>query len=368
MRTPTELRDSTSPHVEGLIEAVARHLWGEPNEQLSKPGELRFGTNGSKSVDLDKLQFYDHEQQVGGSTLQLIKLEIGCADRKAQCAWLLQNGFISGAEGKRTSGGEVMQAMKSCTAAAPPQRKAPSKIAATYDYRDEAGELLMQVVRMEPKTFRQRRPDGDGWSWSVKGVRPVPYRLPELLAAPDAVVFVVEGEKDADRLASLGLVGTCNAGGAGKWTDAHATHLSGRRVVILPDNDTAGQAHAQKVLKSLRGIASDVRIVNLPGLPDKGDVSDWLDAGHDADELLCMVEAAAPAPEPEKEEKEERESQADLIVKFALGRHELLHDDQKAVYARSHDSGMPSRRWPTMWRNTVSNRCSTRSRRWVLAT
>ena len=97
--------------------------------------------------------------------------------------------------------------------------KSSRRIVCFYDYRDERGALLFQVVRFkDPKTFRQRRPDGKGgWTWKVKGTRQVPYRLPELIAAPaDAVVYVVEGEKDVDRTRSLGATATCNPGGAAK--------------------------------------------------------------------------------------------------------------------------------------------------------
>ena len=166
------------------------------------------------------------------------------------------------------------------------------RIIASYDYRDEAGELLFQVVRYEPKDFRQRRPKpGGGWDWSVKGVRAVPYRLPELLADPARPVFVVEGEKDVDNLADIGELATCNAGGAGKWTAEHAQYLRGRRVVVLPDNDESGRKHALQVAATLQGIAASVRIVELPGLPPKGDVSDWLAAGSTKEELMRLAEA-----------------------------------------------------------------------------
>jgi hypothetical protein len=90
-----------------------------------------------------------------------------------------------------------------------PQRNGKARIVATYDYRDEHGELLMQSVRFEPKDFKQRRPDGKGgWAWRVKGARVVPYRLPELLADAAATVYVAEGEKDCDALAGIGLVAT----------------------------------------------------------------------------------------------------------------------------------------------------------------
>jgi len=353
-----------APKTEILIEAVARHIWGEPNEQLSKPSELRFGTNGSKSVQLEKLEFYDHEACVGGSTLQLIKHELGHTDRKAQYAWLRENGFLGGTDINVPTGRNVMQVMKSCPAPEPARvespetpkpSKTPAKIVSTYDYRDEAGVLLMQAVRMEPKTFRQRRPDGDGWAWSVKDVRQVPYRLPELMAAPDATVYLVEGEKDADRLAALGLVATTNAGGAGKWTAAHSEFLRGRRVVVLPDNDTAGQAHAKKVLKSLRGIATDVRVVELPGLPEKGDVSDWLDAGGSVETLEDMLkEAPAANAEPGEDEPEKKPSQTDLLVKFVRERFDLLHDKNGDTYARDRHTGEVRRMGARQFRDRVT--------------
>ena len=93
---------------------------------------------------------------------------------------------------------------------------------------------------------------------------------------------MAEGEKDCDTLSRLGLVATCNAEGAGKWRQSHADRLKGRRVAILPDNDDAGRKHAEQVAASLQGKATDVRVVALPGLADKGDVSDWLAHGGTA--------------------------------------------------------------------------------------
>ncbi len=117
-----------------------------------------------------------------------------------------------------------------------------SKIVATYSYLDADGSLLFQSCRYVPKNFKQRAPmPGGGWSWSLKGVKRVPYRLPELLAADLAkTVFIPEGEKDCDRLCGLGLVATCNAGGAGKWDAGWSEYFVGRNVVIVPDNDAPG--------------------------------------------------------------------------------------------------------------------------------
>src|SRR5580693_393734 len=96
-----------------------------------------------------------------------------------------------------------------------PSPKRP-RIVATYDYTDEAGQLLYQAVRMDPKDFRQRRPNGNGgWVWKLKGVRPVLYRLPAVLRRGTETVFVCEGEKDVHAIEGLGLLATCNPLGAG---------------------------------------------------------------------------------------------------------------------------------------------------------
>ena len=174
-----------------------------------------------------------------------------------------------------------------------PKRNGKAQIVATYDYCDETGNVLFQVVRYEPKDFRQRRPkSGGGWDWSVKGLRVVLYRLPQLLAEPTRPVIVVEGEKDVDNLAKIGLVATCNAGGAGKWSAEHAEFLRGRPVIVLADNDDPGRSHAQQVSASLNGIAKWTLIVELPNLPPKGDVSDWLASGGTKDELSRVIKTA----------------------------------------------------------------------------
>lgn len=203
----------------------------------------------------------------------------------------------------------------------PPNRekRAPTPLgqpSEVYDYQGEAGELRMQVLAFRKpdgsKTFRQRRPNGrGGWEWNLEGVDLVPYRLPELLASAGAgPVYVVEGEKDADRLWALGLRATTNPMGAGKWRAAFSVHLAGDAVVILPDNDTAGRDHARDVAVSLVATAASVRVLTLPGLPERGDVSDWLNAGGTAEQLTAwaavwpewqMPAAAIPVEEPKPE-------------------------------------------------------------------
>lgn len=175
------------------------------------------------------------------------------------------------------------------------------EIEETYDYTDESGVLLFQVVRLRKlngeKDFRQRRPGARSgeWTWSLGRTRRVPYRLPALTAADSSTwVHVVEGEKDADRLVAEGLVATTNLGGAGKWRPEYSAYFRGRRVAILRDNDEAGLRRAQHVSRELSPVAAEVRIVELDDVPPKGDVSDWLDAGHTVGELEALSEATAP--------------------------------------------------------------------------
>lgn len=172
---------------------------------------------------------------------------------------------------------------------------------AQYPYHDEHGELLYEAVRLVPKSFRQRRPDGKGgWIWNLTDVRRVLYRLPELLAdTTGRRVFVVEGEKDVDTMRGLGFLATCCAGGSNAWQHV-ATHaaevLKGRHVTILPDNDDPGRKYAAAVAASLRPTAASLRVLALPGLGVGGDVSDWVRDGGTAAQLIELVKSA-PAPD-----------------------------------------------------------------------
>lgn len=181
-------------------------------------------------------------------------------------------------------------------------------LVAKYDYVDELGELLFQALRFEPKDFRQRRPDGnDGWIYTLGDCRRVLYRLPELLATDaDKPVYVVEGEKDVDRLIGLGLSSTTNPMGAGKWQPEYSEFLRGRHVVILTDNDDAGRKHTVQVATALQGVAASVRAVALPDLPEKGDVSDWLATGGTLEGLETIV-AGTPLWEPDGTNLDETE-------------------------------------------------------------
>jgi hypothetical protein len=247
---------------------VAARLLGECNQRLSKPPkDVRYGTNGSMAVNFETGQWFDHEHGIGGGVIDLIMRMTG-RDRAEAMAWLRSEGLVE--ESKPAS--------------------PKPKIIATYNYTDEDGTLLFQVCRFEPKTFRQRRPDGkDGWIWSLGETRRVLYRLPELVGAIlfEEMIFAVEGERDAETLRSNKLIATCNPGGAGKWRAEYSESLRGGDVVVVPDNDRAGYDHAEQVAASLNGIAKRVRVLALtkpwPACPDKGDVSDWFAVGGTAE-------------------------------------------------------------------------------------
>lgn len=176
-------------------------------------------------------------------------------------------------------------------------------IEATYDYRDEAGRHLFQVVRKRGKKFLQRKlkspsddPEKpDSWEWTTKGVRMVLYKLPELLAeiaAGAQTVFVMEGEKDVNTAWDIGLVATCNPRGAGKWkaVDKHARELlTGVRVVVVQDNDDVGKQHARQVAASLNATILE------PPEPYK-DFTDWVFGGATTDVILAAADAAPKLP------------------------------------------------------------------------
>ncbi len=197
---------------------------------------------------------------------------------------------------------------------APRQDNRKARIVKAYDYTNEVGTLLFQVVRFTPKDFRQRRPDPDAkdvWSWNVTGVPRVLYRLPGVLRNLQAItgagtVFVVEGEKDADAMVKQGFVATCNAGGAGKWLPEYSETLRGANVVVIADKDTPGRRHAQAVAASLHGKAASIRVIECPDVNGKTvkDPSDYFAAGGNPADLDELAEGApmwTPSTEPAPE-------------------------------------------------------------------
>lgn len=302
-------------HLPQLIEPVARELLGEPNRAMSSKNELRYGSHGSLSVDLAKGTFYDHEAQQGGGVLDLITRETGKRgdEREHWIGERFPDVIVSERQPRKSNGKNDAG------------KQPLGKEVAWYDYLDEAGALLFQVVRFEPKTFRQRRRARaddpawkvhNGWVWSARGTRQVPYHLPELIEAValGRTIVVVEGEKDTDNLRALGVDATCNAGGVGKWSDALNDFFSGADVVVAQDNDPQarhpktgellfhqdgrprfpGQDHARDVCRNLSGVADRVRLLDLaavwPECPKKGDVSNWIASGGTIEQFWDIIQ------------------------------------------------------------------------------
>jgi 5S rRNA maturation endonuclease (ribonuclease M5) len=191
---------------------------------------------------------------------------------------------------------------------------------ATYDYVDERGELLFQVVRYEPKGFSQRRPNGNGgWTYNLDGSRRVIYRLPAVVEAVKSGrrIFVVEGERDVHALEAAGEVATTPPMGAGKWRDEYGEALRGASVLVVADDDDAGRGHALRVATSLEGVAAEVCIVQAA---EGKDARDHLEAGRDVEGFEVMWEPVTLAP------------LLDAIA-AALRRYVVMSEEQAVVVA-----------------------------------
>jgi KaiC/GvpD/RAD55 family RecA-like ATPase len=159
---------------------------------------------------------------------------------------------------------------------------------AEYPYHDQFGNVVFRAVRMRlgdgDKRFTQQRPHRGGWANGIKGIELVPYNLPNVLAAD--LVFIAEGEKSVETLRGLNLTGSCNNGGAKNFAPGIVKWFAGKHIGILPDNDQAGRGHALKVAEMLSAVAKSVRIIELPGLPEKGDIADFIQDGGTVDQVL----------------------------------------------------------------------------------
>src|SRR5437773_6177399 len=194
------------------------------------------------------------------------------------------------------------------------------KIVATYDYTDENGALLFQCVRLDPKDFKQRRPDGNGgWIWNLQDVRRVLYRRPEVEKAE--TICITEGEKDADNLRTLGFTATCNPMGAKKWRDQYSDPLRGKDVLIFGDDDADGRKHVKQVTKSLQGKAKSITKINFPA----HDISDYIKSFPSLDEAKAAVTKlieqekqpkAAPIAEPPRVAEVEPPQKPTTIVEW----------------------------------------------------
>lgn len=334
------------------LQTLARALGGElSGGQVLCPGPGHSATDRSLRVKLDDGApdgFVTHS--FAGDD------PIVCRDHVRKCLGLepfKPNG--GGHRQERATDDMITKAVLAAARAQGTATKPRGKIVATYDYRDEHGALLYQVVRYEPKDFRQRRPDGSGgWAWSA-GERRVLYRLPELVQFPDATVFVCEGEKDADRVAPLGHCATTVAGG--KWTDDCVKALAGRDILVLEDSDEAGRKKALAAAELLYGTANTVRIVRLPGLtgePNNKDVSDWLDASPRGADKFVDICFDAPVWQPHADSRK-NEAKADTNAATAATSENADPPLPFINVVAWHEQPVPEREWAVRDRIPLRN-------------
>lgn len=267
-----------------VSDAVARVLQKLPDARVVKPGEWRDRCPVHQGTSTTSLSLTEgHEGRA------LLHCFAGCPPEAILASLDLTVSDLFADEGSLRESRTGRNGRTSTG-----QGGSKRRIVATYDYRDAAGHLRFQTVRFVPKDFCQRHPDGNGgWIWNLTGVELLPYRLPELLAAdPTEWVLIGEGERDCDALAALGYVATTNPMGAGKWRPEFAPWFRDRRVAVLPDDDDPGRCHADQVAGLLYGDAAEIRVVPLPGVPPKGDSSDWIATGGDRASLLNLIEVA----------------------------------------------------------------------------
>lgn len=187
-----------------------------------------------------------------------------------------------------------------------------------WEYRSAQGEPLGYVARFDADGKKDvvpyfKRMNGHGWQ-SGSAAEPRPLFGLDVLAQADIAraVFIVEGEKAAAALQSLGLVAVTSQGGSKAAAKTDWKPLEGRgRVYLMPDNDAPGEGYAEAIALILRGFQklTGVQIVRLPDLPAGGDVVDWIsarigqwdgfqpvpDSGADTAALLAEFQAVVQA-------------------------------------------------------------------------
>jgi predicted P-loop ATPase len=205
-------------------------------------------------------------------------------------------------------------------------------VAVRFVYEDEAGAILSSKVKTAQGKYWQERPDGrGGWIKGLKGVkRRVLYHLPELIEAiaSKQVILIAEGEKDVESLRKLGLPATCSPDGASepdkkpKWRREFSEALRGADIVIFPDHDPAGYAHAEATAEMSIGLAKSVRMLRLaehwPDCPKGGDISDWIAKGGTREQLDALIANAKPWAPPQQQPNDTDWKDNCMIGKTAL--------------------------------------------------
>ena len=162
---------------------------------------------------------------------------------------------------------------------------------ATYVYTDIDGTQLFRVLKYRDqygkKSFAQQAADGKGgWLPTLGSINKVPYNLQEVhkACAAERRVVIVEGEKDVETLRKHGIVASTTPGGSSGWRSTYADFFKGGEIIVIPDNDAPGKKYAKSICADLR----HAKVLELPGLNEKEDVSDWL-VTHKIDDLRALL-------------------------------------------------------------------------------
>lgn len=213
---------------------------------------------------------------------------------------------------------------------------ASSKRARFYEYRDQGGSPLYRIKRTADKQFYPYVYDPETKKFSNKAgwfeAERVPYRLDDIAKKTSSAIFWVEGEKDVDRLRSIDLLATTSPGGTNAHRPELANYFEGRDVILVPDNDKPGRKYMRAVGKSLKGVASSVKWLELPGLPEKGDVSDFFDAGGTMEQFLEYAENAAPYHQAHSLRAVEKPPAGDMEEE----KSKLGHDDLRDLWQEKY--------------------------------
>ena len=229
-----------------------------------------------------------------------------------------------------------------------------------YTYQKVDGSDAFFVIRTEPKDFRPMTPDG---KLSLEGVERVPYRLPELLQGIEDTkpILLLEGEKDADRVAEMGFVATTFVGGTGKWRDEYLEYFRGADIVLVPDNDHPGIKGMQEIAEHLHGTTKSMKVLELPGLGERTDkhgkdFSDWADIdGNDQKKLNELISDA-----PEWSPLEVYDENLAVVEELNLKHFVTMIGGKTTVVNEVHDPAMERNiltySSPTDFKNYYSNR------------
>ena len=298
---------------------VAKHTWDELHDAAAPPPEPPQGDEPDKSEDEEELELQaavcaapPPPPQPAPPQPPSARADDGYRrgeaggipedfDFSADLAWPgVSNGSTATGASAKTNGGTQSNASSSSGSGASTSSGTSSGTSTgrssgrmSFIYRTANGTPHMKVVRTPAKSFPTYHWTGHGWGkgWPQTVV---PYRLPELIAASASEpVWITEGEKDANNVAALGLIATTNPGGAKVFQPELAEWFKGKELAYtLEDNDEAGRAHTAKITAALHGIVPEIVTVAFPELPEKGDVSDWLEAGGNKRLLIARAEEA----------------------------------------------------------------------------